>query len=166
MVGRPPPTRRPEVVWRAGLDLQPLDVRDPADLAWLDALVWPEHIERRERLHRAAALAAADPPHLVRGDLEDGLSALIAQAPAEATLVVFHSNVLYQVPPDRRARFVDVVRRLDRVRWVAIEGPDVLPCADLPPPPDRAAINVLALDGVPLAWTGGHGELVWFGPEP
>jgi Uncharacterized protein conserved in bacteria (DUF2332) len=31
------PARLPEVVWRAGLDLNPLDVTDPADLAWLEA---------------------------------------------------------------------------------------------------------------------------------
>jgi hypothetical protein len=148
------------------LDLHPLDVRDPADLAWLDALIWPEHTERRERLHRAAAIVAADPPQLVGSDLEDGLASLIAQAPAEATLVVFHSSVLYQAPPDRRAAFVDFMRRLDRVHCLAIEGPDVLPYADLPPPPDRTVFNVLALDEVPLAWTGGHGqELLWFGPE-
>lgn len=35
--GVAPPTGVPEVVWRAGLDLNPLDVTDPADLAWLDA---------------------------------------------------------------------------------------------------------------------------------
>ena len=41
--GVAPPPARPEVVWRAGLDLNPLDVTDPADVAWLDALIWPEH---------------------------------------------------------------------------------------------------------------------------
>jgi hypothetical protein len=45
--GVQPPDRLPEVVWRAGLELNPLDVRDPADVAWLDALIWPEHDHRR-----------------------------------------------------------------------------------------------------------------------
>jgi len=72
------------VVWRAGLDLHPLDVTDPADLAWLDALIWPEHSRRRARLKAAAAIAAADPPLLMRGDLLDDLPALAAQAPAGA----------------------------------------------------------------------------------
>ncbi|MBF9133545.1 DUF2332 domain-containing protein, partial [Plantactinospora sp. S1510] len=67
--GMAPPARVPEVVWRAGLDLNPLDVTDPADVAWLEALVWPEHTHRRARLRAAAAVAAADPPLLVRGDL-------------------------------------------------------------------------------------------------
>ena len=94
------------MVWRAGLDLNPLDVTDPADLAWLEALIWPEHAHRRARLRAAAALAAAEPPLLVRGDLVDDLPALAAQAPAGATLVVFHTSVLYQVPAPRREAFI------------------------------------------------------------
>src|SRR4051794_8974836 len=63
-----PPAGVPEVVWRGGLDLNPLDVTAPADVAWLDALIWPEHTHRRARLRAAAAVAAAEPPLLVRGD--------------------------------------------------------------------------------------------------
>ena len=109
--GVAPPAGLPEVVWRAGIDLNPLDVTDPADVAWLDALIWPEHAHRRARLRAAAAVAAAEPPLLVRGDLVDDLPALAAQAPAGATLVVFHTSVLYQVPGPRRAAFAAAVVR-------------------------------------------------------
>lgn len=161
--GMAPPASRPEVVWRAGLDLNPLDVTDPADLAWLEALVWPEHAHRLARLRAAAALAAADPPRLVRGDLVDDLAALAAQAPADATLVVFHTSVLYQVPAPRREAFAQVVRGLPG-HWIASEAPDVLAYGTLPAPPDGASRNVLALDGTPLAWTRPHGqEISWFG---
>ncbi len=157
------PAGRPEVVWRAGLDLNPLDVTNPADLAWLDALIWPEHAHRRARLRAAAALATAEPPLLVRGDLVDDLPALAAQAPANATLVVFHTSVLYQVPPPRREAFTRTVRALPG-HWIANEDPDVLTYPTLPTPPDGALRNVLALDGTPLAWTRPHGQAItWFG---
>ena len=162
LIGTEPPVRRPEVVWRAGLDVNPLDVTDPADVAWLEALIWPEHRHRRERLRAAAAVAAADPPLLVRGDLVDDLPALAEQAPAGATLVVFHSSVLYQVPPQRRNAFTELVRTLPG-HWIANEDPSVLPHADLPEPPADGFHNVLALDGHPVAWTTGHGQsLTWF----
>ncbi|MFJ8577691.1 DUF2332 domain-containing protein [Micromonospora sp. NPDC093277] len=161
--GVPLPDRRPEVVWRAGLDLNPLDVTDPADAAWLDSLIWPEHTHRHARLRAAAAIAAADPPLLVRGDVVDDLPALAAQAPADATLVVFHSSVLYLVPEPRRAAFVELVRGLPG-HWVANEGSEVLGYDGLPEPPSEAHHNVLALDGKPLAWTRGHGQaIIWFG---
>ena len=157
------PARLPEVVWRAGLDLNPLDVTNPVDLAWLEALIWPEHAHRRARLRAAAALAAAEPPLLVRGDLVDDLPALAAQAPANATLVVFHSSVMYQVPPPRREAFVRTVRALSG-HWIANEDPGVLIYPTLPAPPDEALRNVLALDGAPLAWTRPHGQAItWFG---
>ncbi|GAB3458052.1 DUF2332 domain-containing protein [Actinophytocola sediminis] len=164
--GLTPPTRLPEVVWRAGLDLNPLDVTDPADLAWLDALIWPEHDHRRARLHAAAAVASAEPPLLVRGDLVDDLPALAARAPADATLVVFHTSVLYQVPAPRRAAFAELVATLPG-HWIANENQDLLPYPTLPAPPDQALHQLLAVDGVPLAWTRSHGHsMTWFGPMP
>ncbi|MEV6923262.1 DUF2332 domain-containing protein [Dactylosporangium sp. NPDC051485] len=163
LTGTAPPTRLPEVVWRAGLDLNPLDVTNPADVAWLEALIWPEHHHRRDRLRAAAAIAAADPPSLIRGDLVDDLRSLAAQAPAGATLVVFHTSVLYQVPAARRVMFVERVRELSG-HWISVEGSDVLPHHALPPAPDEALYNVLALDGTPLAWTRSHGQaMAWFG---
>ncbi|MGS2614556.1 DUF2332 domain-containing protein [Micromonospora sp. LZ34] len=163
LTGTVPPDRLPEVVWRGGLDLNPLRVTDSADVAWLDALIWPEQTHRRARLRAAAAVAAADPPLLARGDLVDDLPALAARAPAGATLVVFHTSVLYQVPAPRRAAFAEVVRGLPG-HWIANEAPDVLPYDALPEPPDEALYNVLSLDRKPLAWTRSHGQVMtWFG---
>ncbi len=162
LTGIAPPTERPRVLWRAGLDLNPVDVTNPADIAWLDALIWPEHNHRRARLRAAAAIAASEPPLLVRGDLVDDLPALAAKAPPDATLVVFHTSVLYQVSGPRRSAFAATVGQL-RARWIANEDPEVLHYDELPDPPDNARYNVLALDGTPLAWTRSHGqEIHWF----
>jgi hypothetical protein len=163
LTGTVAPTRRPEVVWRAGLDLNPLDVSSADDVAWLDALIWPEHHHRRDRLRAAVRIAAQDPPLLVPGDLVDDLPDLVAQAPTGATLVVFHTSVLYQVPPDHRARFLKLASTLPG-HWICVEAPDVVTYPHLPPAPDSALHNVLGLDGTPLAWTRGHGQsMTWFG---
>lgn len=163
--GTAPPVGVPDLGWRAGVDLNPLDVTDPSDVAWLDALIWPEHAHRRARLRAAAAaVAAADPPLLVRGDLVNDRPALAARAPVGATLVVFHTSVLYQVPAPKRAAFADVVRGLPG-HWIANEAPDVLPYDALPQPPTDALSNVLALDGTRLAWTGPHRQAIAGSPN-
>jgi hypothetical protein len=40
----PIPPRLPEIVWRAGIDLEPLDLEDGSAVRWLEALVWPEEL--------------------------------------------------------------------------------------------------------------------------
>ncbi|MEJ2888831.1 DUF2332 domain-containing protein [Actinomycetospora aeridis] len=168
----PIPTAAPSVAWRAGIDLDPLDVADPEDLRWLECLVWPGQPGRAERLRAAAEVAPADPPRVVPGDLVDELPALAAQAPKDATLVVYHSAVLTYLPAERRRAFAAAVGELDAV-WLASEAPSVLadlsspPPTDLPDPPPGPPPFLLARDGHdPVAWVDGHGAwLQWLGPD-
>lgn len=155
--GPEPPARLPEVVWRAGIDLNPLDLRDGADAAWLETLVWPEHGARRRRLRAAASVVAADPPHLVRGDMVETLPQLVAEAPADATVVVFHSSVLVYLDPEHRRRFVDLVQSLN-VTWISNEGEGSVPSIAARLPRSAGGRTVLAQDGVPRAFTGPHGQ--------
>jgi len=46
----PVPTAPPRVTWRAGFDLDPVDISDPNQAAWLEALVWPEQSDRLAKL--------------------------------------------------------------------------------------------------------------------
>ena len=56
--------------------------------------MWPGERDRIGPLRAAIAVARADPPHVVEGDLRRDLPALAHEAPANATLVVFHTAVL------------------------------------------------------------------------
>ncbi len=120
----------PEVAWRAGIDLNPLDVSDEADVAWLSCLIWPGEQGRVERLHAAAAAARRHLPVLHQGDLLDDLPNVAAQAPSEATLVVYHSGVLAYVDQDKRRAFAAAVADLGAV-WLSNEAEGVLPNLDL-----------------------------------
>src|SRR5215467_14617865 len=58
----PVPGQLPVIVWRAGLDLNPLDVTDDDDVRWLSCLVWPGEDDRQQRLAAAVASARRAPP--------------------------------------------------------------------------------------------------------
>jgi hypothetical protein len=151
----PLPTRVPAIAWRAGLDLNPLDVTRDDDVRWLRCLVWPGEGDREDRLAAAIASARRDPPRVYRGDLLTDLPALAAQAPAKATLVIFHSAVLAYVAPQDRERFARAVRGLGAV-WLSNEAPGVVP--GLPFTRFREGTFVLGHGGrTPLAFTDGHG---------
>jgi hypothetical protein len=158
----PLPSRPPRIVWRAGLDLNPLDVNDDEDMRWLSCLVWPGEGDREQRLAAAIASARRDPPPVYRGDLLTDLPALAAKAPAETTLVVFHSAVLAYVAAEDRARFADTVGELGAV-WLSNEAPAVLPGISVPV--DQRGPFTLVRDGkTALALTGGHGNwMQWLG---
>jgi len=162
----PVPTALPQIVWRAGVDLHPLDVRNGDDMRWLETLVWPEQHERRERLLAAIEIAKTDPPHLVAGDAVEAVAALAAEAPDDATLVIVTSGVLVYLPAAQRAHFAEQVRALD-ARWISLEGRGALPEVEarLPKATEGGVPGrfVLALDEHPLAFTGPHGQsLDWF----
>ncbi|TIT22000.1 MAG: DUF2332 family protein [Mesorhizobium sp.] len=65
----PLPTALPQVVWRAGLDLSPIDASDDTQVAWLETLVWPEQTARLANLRAAPKIAATVKPRVVKGDL-------------------------------------------------------------------------------------------------
>lgn len=167
----PLPERLPEVVWRAGIDLNPLDVGNPDDVAWLEALIWPEQDFRRERLRQAVAIARQDPPLLVAGDLNDQLVTLAGQAPAGAALVVFHSAVMAYLSAAGRSRFRATISGLAESRgchWLSNEGHSVIEQEDgsnvVPEMgPDRLRGRFLLLhNGEPAAIAGPHGQsLEW-----
>src|SRR2546430_3353551 len=58
----PLPDRVPAVCWRAGLDLNPLDVTSKADMHWLGCLLWPRETGREQRLAGPIAGAPPGPP--------------------------------------------------------------------------------------------------------
>ncbi|MGZ4456076.1 MAG: DUF2332 domain-containing protein [Nocardioides sp.] len=163
----PVPVDPPEVAWRGGIDLHPLDVTDPDATDWLTQLVWPEHDDRRELLRTAIGVARSDPPALVTGDLLDELPALVERAAAVAPVVVFHSAVIAYLEEPDRVRFADLMAGLvadGRCHWVSNEGKRVLPgvTATGPDVPDERAAFVLGVDGRAVAWTHGHGRsMTW-----
>jgi hypothetical protein len=122
----PLPDQVPEIVWRAGLDLNPLDVNSDDDMRWLSCMVWPGEGDRLDRLAAAIATARRDPPRIYRGDLLTDLPALAAKAPADVTLVVFHTAVLSYVTGKGVEQFASTVTELPCV-WFSNEGPGVIP---------------------------------------
>jgi hypothetical protein len=151
------PSAMPQIAWRAGIDLAPIDVMDHEACAWLETLIWPGQPDRLERLKGALAIARRDPPRIVQGNLIEALPDLAHEAPADATLVVFHSAVLAYLSPEDRSHFLGLVNDLPG-HWISNEGQSVLPV--FPSPSIRADDGrfVLSVDGRPRALTDPHGR--------
>ncbi|GHD23615.1 DUF2332 domain-containing protein [Tianweitania populi] len=159
----PVPETLPEILWRAGLDLNPLDVTNEEEAAWLECLVWPGQEARAEQLRKALEIARAVKPEVVKGDLRADLADLAGRAPKDATLVIFHTAVLtYVQDVSEREAFSHHVSSLCPY-WISNESPGVFPSiaqkledgGD-----DHPGKFLMSMNGEPIAWTDPHGRSV------
>ncbi|MDL9981094.1 DUF2332 domain-containing protein [Microbacterium candidum] len=146
-----PPLRLPDVVWRAGIDLHPLDAGDAGDRRFLETLVWPGEEGRESRIRSALDVVAADPPLLIERDAVEAIPEVAALAPPGATLVITTPGVLAHVPYAGRVRIIDAARAAGR--WITLDAPSLhdgwsAPIDQATWPSDAFA---LALDGDVLA---------------
>lgn len=164
----PVPARPPRIAARVGVDLNPLDITDEDDIAWLLTLIWPEHDERRARLAAAIEVARAEPPQLLAGDMIDRLDeALEVAAASGGTPVVHHSAAVAYLEESERRRLEHRLRTLvaaGSCHWISLEGARVIPSLAETAPraaePDHRFC--LAVDGRAVAWFQGHGAaLEW-----
>jgi hypothetical protein len=148
------PPRRPTIVHREGIDLNPLDVTDSADNDWLEALVWPEQAERLDLVRAAARIVAQSPPKLTAGDAVAEIRAAVARARKvvpKATIVVSSPAVLVYLDPAEREKFATYCVRA-KVRWISLDGRRVIP--RIGDAADEMGIEgdfLLSLDSVPIA---------------
>ncbi len=101
--GAPPPDQTPTITERRGVDLNPLDVRDPATATRLTAFVWPDQPERVARAEAAIAAVALDPPVIDRADAADWVEPHVTSVDG-VTTVVMHSIAFQYFPDASRAR--------------------------------------------------------------
>lgn len=94
------------VVWRVGVELDPIGLDNPDDVAWLRALVWPERRERASRLDHAIAIAQAARHRLNfsmrQGDGAALLPTIAAELADGEALCVVHSFTLNQFSSEAR----------------------------------------------------------------
>jgi hypothetical protein len=125
---RPPlPEVLPRVASRVGVDLDPVDVRDPVARLWQRALIWPEHRARADNLRRALEIARSNPPPVEPGDALTVLPELLEAIPKEAVPCVFHTHAVYQFAPEDRERMDILLTEISTPRGllrVAMEPSD------------------------------------------
>ena len=73
----------------------------------------------------AITLARSNPPRVTAGDLVSDLPALVAKAPSDAQLVVFHSATMFYISDMQKRAFAAVLMETSHHRdvvWIAYEG--------------------------------------------
>ena len=93
-----------QVASRAGCDLAPIDLTDPAQARTLESFVWPDQVQRQAQLRAAIAAVRSDPPHLTRHAAADWLAEQLAGRANGVATIVFHSITWWYLSEDERRR--------------------------------------------------------------
>ncbi len=131
----PVPSGMPSIAAAIGIDRDPIDVSDEEAARWLEACVWPDQLERFERLVAAIALARSDPPDVRVGDAIEDLVRTVEEAALSGHPVVTNSWVLNYLTGEQRTAYVDTLDAVGTTRdlsWVIAESPAETP--ELPVP--------------------------------
>lgn len=104
--GTPPPLPdRLEVAERRGCDRSPIDATTGDGRLTLLSYVWPDQLDRIQRLEAALAIAASDPVEIDEADADEWVADQLAEARPGVATVVVHSIVMQYFGPERRDRF-------------------------------------------------------------
>lgn len=124
----PLPDVFPACHYRLGIDLDPIDLTDPIDRRWFEALIWPEHAHRRRLARAAIDELLRDPPRIVQGDAADVLAEEVGRVPP-GTLVVYNSAALCQRGAVEQQAIALVLSECSYnrpIHWLYCEGKEVL----------------------------------------
>jgi hypothetical protein len=100
----------PPIATRSGIDLGPVDLRDPEQTRWLQACVFADQPDRFLRLSGAIDAASKSPPEVIAGDVVDRLPSVLADIVDSPGAVCLTSTwTLAYVEPDRRAHLYDLL---------------------------------------------------------
>lgn len=153
----PVPSGIPDIRVAIGIDLNPIDVTDEDEARWLEACVWPDQLDRFERLVSAIGVARSDPPDVRVGDAIEDLTHVIDEAGISGHPVVTNSWVLSYLTGEQRTRYVATLDSVGATRdlsWVIAESPAETP--ELPVPTRDADHNHTVLSLV--TWREGRRE--------
>lgn len=109
----------PPVSHRFGLDLHINDLTDPEDAGWLNALIWPEHHERRELFENASRYVDKNEAAFIEGDGVSLLLQIVEQIPKDVMICVFHTHVANQIPENMKKQLQQTIQKIGQTRDIA-----------------------------------------------
>jgi len=108
--GAPPPLdATPRVRSRAACDLNPLDLRDPAQRLQLRSYIWADQYARLARFDAAVALALASTARVERADAAEWLPQKLSSRTPGVAAIVYHSVFLQYPPRETQKAIADAI---------------------------------------------------------
>jgi hypothetical protein len=153
--GRPPLDVPLRIAHRAGCDRRPVDPRSEDGRLTLTSYVWPDQVERLERLRGALAVAGEVDAVVERAGAAEWIEARLAEPAPDAATVVFHSIVMQYLPAEEREHFERTVAGASgNVAWLRMEPDGEFAKVRLMLGGEDRLLARAGYHGTPLEWLG------------
>ncbi|NMN05103.1 MULTISPECIES: DUF2332 family protein [unclassified Novosphingobium] len=127
--GASPPPAALRIASARGVDLAPIDPREPASATRMQAYVWPDKPDRLARLQAAIAIARRHPPLVDRESAAPWLERRLAAPQAQGTRrVIVHSMVMQYLSAGERGEITATIIRAGAaatperpLAWIGLE---------------------------------------------
>ena len=119
----PAPAELPPIAGRAGIELRPVDLHDPAARAWLQACIPPE-ASALARLAAAVEVARQHPATIVAGDAVQALPGVLDSFPPQRPVIVVDAYLAVFLAREQRAELTAIMTRAARTRpvtWLSLD---------------------------------------------
>ena len=129
----PVPTVHPSITVAVGVDPSPIDLDDGDQARWLEACVWPDQVERFERLRAAIGIARRVGVDVRVGDAVHDTAPTVDLVAPSGHPVVTTSWVMNYLSPVERSDFaaaLDAIGASRDLSWIYAESPAL--CPELP----------------------------------
>ena len=115
---------------RVGIDLNPLNISSSEDSLWLQALIWPEQLNRIDRLQKAIEISKNEPKVLIKGNAVNKLSEILTNIDKDSIAVVYQSFAFYLFSEAEKEKITNILLDTSKSRpifllsmeWEGIEG--------------------------------------------
>lgn len=110
---------------KIGIDQNPLDLKITDNAHWLKALIWPDMLERFERMEAAIEVAQHSNIEFQKASTNQEFKAIIDQIPEHENLIIYHTHVLYQFTQEERRDFRKMLDEIGQKRdlyYLAVEA--------------------------------------------
>jgi len=119
---QPPRLELPPITSRAGIDLNPVDLGDPAARGWLEACLPPE-ASALTRLDLAIEISRQTPARVVSGDAVEALPGVLASMPPDLPVIVTDAFLAVFLSAAGRAKLFTTLSEASRSRpvtWLSL----------------------------------------------
>lgn len=101
---------------KIGVDQNLINPQNDDEKLWLNALIWPDHLERFNSIEKSIELRQNDGIEMIKASVVNQFEEIINSQKDDEILIIYATHTLYQFSPENRQDFFTMLDRIGKKR--------------------------------------------------